>query len=504
MRTLSVPILSGIVVLMLAACTIPLNQAAQNKSRVIISSLASVEGGGRAALLGRLPGTRQPDQAVRHQTKLLSGTSRAASERLTPRPNRIATRPSARDLAADTDVASLTYAVSNLNPEAGEESFGDSLDPSNPYLDLWLTPGNWYRIVVDVVPTASAPGVVIGVARYGDQTDFYVPDDGSTVYVDLFVHPTQTPIFDPTTLSQSFSPETGSPSAITIFNTPPTIGPMDKFFYGPDPKLYYFNETAGALYLWDDISVAMNSATPYYANATEGLTIYAAAADPYYSDTVWLLANDGTDVGIYYLDTSAAVPQALLWLVVTGDVTQGLLLSNTRPTGIAVDLPGNFYVSFYTDNLTTEGYSGVVEYDRYGDWIGQDIWEIYDATWYYQQESWATDVAVNAGNVYLTVNLRFPDGTGYVDLWGYEVQYDGYSSSLNRWWTGSPLASTYPAGTPLASANPNDLWAPAKFLGFDAQARVYLSQYRWDGIASAGWIPQVSRTALDLSNLEDL
>ena len=151
--------------LILAGCLSPSGTAHKAKSRVIVaahnlsqgsSSARALRGGTRPWNRSRATPASQAGSGARLlKTKVfsahnLSAVPLAAASQPKPgkRPSKAklaAGKPkfgaASRDLSASTDIDYITYEVDNLDPNSGEDSYWDYVDPYDPYLDLFYDPG---------------------------------------------------------------------------------------------------------------------------------------------------------------------------------------------------------------------------------------------------------------------------------------------------------------------------------------------------------------------------
>jgi len=393
-------------------------------------------------------------------------------------------RAAARDLSASTDIASITYSVTNTNASSKESSLSGPLDPTDPYLELYLTPGQTYKIVVDVVPTASAPGRLTGVTRYGDSTEFTVPTDGSWSFVLMSIHPTRYWILEPNyPYYYHYVSNTAGYGGVSLFSQSASTDPTDSNFYGPDGKLYYFSKSANGLFIWSDSAapgvVLKNGTSPDYSGTADGIVLLAAAPDTIIPDTVWLLAKDTATTpnryGIYYLDTSTS-SGAYKMMDITTDVWGTGLTGG--PTGIAVYGLWYFYVTFNLHDTSSQAYGGIRKFGLGDGLVAQYPVGVTPGRTYF------TDVAVHGGRVYALSSPIFnTSGANYGTL---------VNSGLN-----GGTASAYKLDLDLnlldsRSDSYNGLMtqplvAPARLLGFNEGVGMFFSQQPWDGNGANGF-----------------
>jgi len=339
-------ILGAVLVLgTLSACTVQMGLTAAAKGKVIVAATTAQKGvKARIAKPARIAGARSVGVAMRsapvHQ---------------------------ARDLAAATDISSMTYSLFDMDNNGAPAGSGP-IDKSNPSLDLTLNPGTNYRIVVDVVITSSAPGYTVGVTHYGDQADFLV-DPSYDTYVDLTIHPTQALVFDPASVSggniKAYDPVAHTVSTVSFFTDPLTVSPSDRLFLGPDSRLYYFNKAANSVYRWQDISKPMGTASAVLTGNALGslptvllnsVSILAACADPVTADALWVVAVDASSTYHYFeVTTVSNTPTVADQADITSDITSSGLLPTVAVTGLAVDSTySDVYVSYASTDTTVK------------------------------------------------------------------------------------------------------------------------------------------------------
>jgi hypothetical protein len=397
----------------------------------------------------------------------------------------------ARVLDAATDITSLTYTLKNLDTGVTEPAV--TMNLSNLTIDLTLNPGSSYRITVDVAITASAPGTNVGVSRYGDQADFTV-DPYYDTYVDLFVHPTVAAVFDPvtaTTTVSALNPTTKSRASKPIFGTALTAGPLDKFFYSPDAKLFYFNRAKNAVFQWKDITKAIASGDKVLDGAQVGtlagtgaLDLYAACADPATADTLWVVGKDPatTPATWYYVGISAATtgsPTLYDTADITNEITNAGSATTTVATGIAVDSTwSDVYISFYNSDGASTVQSGVLQYysDSYQSYSVVNTYDKATST----PANIYTDVSWDKGKLWaLTGPVKTLGGAmphaGTANL----VALDEYMNLLDITdSTGTVLdfSKAYSASVPALSTSTAQLVLPNRFAGPIQGTVLYLSQ----------------------------
>jgi hypothetical protein len=417
----------------------------------------------------------------------------------------------ARDLSAANDIASMSYTLINTDTNAVVDS--KSIDPGYPFVDLFLTPGGNYRIVVDVAIKPTAPGTNVGVTRYGDQADFTV-DLYYDTYVDLSVHPTNALVIDPASpqLSPSsvnvFDPSDSSTTSWKFFSpvTPSgiVVGASDKFFYGPDASLYYFNKAKNTVYKWKKIwntagdksassQTPMTSADKYIdgtdlgtdAGAGGDITIVAACADPWDATSMWLLGTDPSGQWNYYAVSINQTDhsQDVLWDTVSGGIDGAFIddsndtitdLTVMTPTAIAVDSTwGDVYVTYYSKSSNTSNvYSGVLQF--YGDSLFAYHSGQVDGT---PTQPILTDVAWDQGKAWVlgspTTNLTGSGpllaNSGAAVLW----TYDDFLSPLTSY---PGLQKVYSGAISVLSSATSQLTLPNRFTGPIQATTLYISQ----------------------------
>ena len=417
----------------------------------------------------------------------------------------------ARTLDASTDINSMTYTLTNTTTGVADPAV--TMDLSNLTIDLTLTPGDAYRISVDVDIKATAPGTNVGVTRYGDQADFTV-DPYYDTYVDLTVHPTVATVFDPMTVGTTVSvldPTAKTRSTKTIFGTAPGVSTADKFFYSSDAKLFYFNKTKNAVYQWKDISAKIGSSDLVFDGAKVGtlastgaLDLFAACADPATADTLWVVGRDPatTPATWYYVGISNATtasPTLFDMADITNEITNTGAATTTVATGIAVDSTWtDVYISFYNNDGTTVQ-SGILQYynDQYQDatpvvsnYPTDTPVEIFTDVVWEKGKLWALTSPV-------TTLAPLTSKTGTADL----LTFDDYMGSLPFTdTTGATLDfhKTYTTSIPALSTSTAQLVLPNRFTGPIQGTSLYLSQTDFaagtSGILSAVNIEDPTKT----------
>jgi hypothetical protein len=502
-----------------AGCTVQ-TMVPHTKGKVMISSQRTTS----KALAGARPfvQTGAPHQKIQG----LPAAKHAVPARLAKSATWSANHTRTRDLSADTDIASMSYTLTNLDPNSGEAAVTDAIDPWWPYIDLFLTPGQKYRIIVTVNLTASAPGVAVGITQFGDQADFVV-DDYYDTYVDLYVHPVGTPVFSPivnpsTGAVSAFNSSTGAPVTGIGAATPVpgAVTTSDKFFYSTDAKLYYFNKAQasgyGAVYQWADVTQALSTASPIIDGsnvfldgaAATPITIEAISSDPSYAGWFWVIGFDGTNYWIYTVDTNYGSAEWWSYDVYDPYYVQAYMLTGVSagtptvvPTGITADIYGDVFISYYVHGITSDPIdSGILEYYngyystslRNGTGDGTVTWASNNSVY--------TDVSFEGGRLFalgspLTAPAwsgASPANTGTADVF----VYDYYLNQLE--YSPSPVANAFSGS--LAGLASSSLSRPNRFAGPSENGFLYISQT--DFAATPSVATQVlSKVGTDLSSV---
>lgn len=271
---------------------------------------------------------------------------------------------SSRTLSVSDDLASLTYQAVNTATGATEAS--GSIDPADPVVQLKLTAGQKYRIIVDAVPQAGGPGSSTGVYRFGDEALVSVPADGSWAYAFLAVRPTQSLVFHTatdSTMVSAWDPATGSDRSLALVASA-YPSETDAFFYGPRGELYYFNQYENSVYQWTDISASLDNSdnTDRILWGDDlSLEIETVAADPWIDGGLVLVAidNDSSSNTYDHHQIYRLYPTAngwYIWSTVdiedalgTGFYDDGEIVPNAEVTSVAVDpLSYSVYVGSWT------------------------------------------------------------------------------------------------------------------------------------------------------------
>lgn len=287
-----------------------------------------------------------------------------------------------RALSASTDIKAITYKTTDLTGLDDVKVKSGKINIYSLTADLFLTPGSRYRIEVDVDLNANAPGTNVGVLKYGDQVEFDV-DPYYDTYVDLTARPNKAIVLNPASVVggasstiQRINPYDTAPSFTQpeLFGGTLTPSPRDRLFYGPEAKLYYFNENANKIYQWKDVGTKMGPSDVEIEGTagTKGLDltydfkIYAACADPLENDVLWVVIHDTTSPapGWYYarVDVSNAAPEVTRSSDLTADFEGSEVGPTVVPTAIAVDsVYYDVYLTFYR-STSTSFHSGILEY----------------------------------------------------------------------------------------------------------------------------------------------
>jgi hypothetical protein len=518
-------------VLIISGCFSPSGTAHKAKSRVIVAAhnLSQGSSSARALRVGTkswnrsraIPTSQAKLGARLLKTKVfsahnLSALSLAAASQPKPgkRPAKAklaAGRPKfsgARDLSASTDIDYITYQVDNLDPNSGEDSYWDYVDPYDPYLDLFMTPGQSYRITIEVTLLSDSPiwiaGQTVGIYDYGDSAEVQVPDDGSDVWVDMMVHPMgdafQSQVTSGTQIGV-WDAMTGTLSKTQALSSALTPSPADKVFYTSDSLLYYFNEATNAVYQWPDITKPIDtSSTPYFSGTALQLTMYALCADPVWPGVFWAVGQNTTDQSWEYdmIDTTS---QSAYYTTITDDLVQNISGSDVVvvPTGIAADYYGDAYISFYNTGLGGTGHpiSGVIEYDYEGTAYA---WDIPDTTSAWTSaDSIVTDLVFSGGSLYVLASPNTSAGAvsdhnkGRADI----KVYDSYMDSLVS--NPTAIAQTF-SGSGSISTTGSALSLPNKFAGLVESGYLLISQSDF----VTGGTEDLSAVSLDLTSVYSL
>jgi hypothetical protein len=144
MKTLARYIAVAAIAAILGGCFFATGALNHQRSRVVASAIWRGRSAAPAAQTAR---TARSLGAARSLTPLVG-----KSHILPPRPAsavvgspRSAAHGASRDLSASTDIDYITYKIVNLDPNSVEAAIEDYVDPSWPYIDIYLTPGQKYR-----------------------------------------------------------------------------------------------------------------------------------------------------------------------------------------------------------------------------------------------------------------------------------------------------------------------------------------------------------------------
>jgi hypothetical protein len=415
-----------------------------------------------------------------------------------------------KDISASMDIDFITYNIVNLDPNSGEAAIQDYLDPNYPYIDIFLTPGQNYRITVDVTLLQSSPlvaaGAAVGIGAYGDSADVAVPADGSDVWVDMTIHAMGIVIKNQVTgnLITYVNPTTG---ATTTKGATASPNPQDKFFYTSDSLLYYFNFTLNSVYPWTDVTTALSTATAAFDGTTDPtgtIQIYAICPDPAYAGWFYVV---GFISGLWELDEVNIDPvYGLSWYQINPDITADLVFggassSTVFVTGVAADLYGYAYVTFYNTPSPGSGnpVSGMVQYDSYagGPAIASFIPDT-TAGWA-SADSIFTDVTYAASNIYVlaspntgTVGASTTFNIGTADVYMFDTFLNQISTNP------SPVAHSYSGTVTLTSGS--SLVLPNKFVGTIQGGTIFVSQTDFAAVGAE----YLSGVAIDLSSVKSV
>ncbi len=396
-----------------------------------------------------------------------------------------------RSLARDIGVGSITtmtYAVTDMGPSGSGPAGGGTIDPNNPFVDLYLTPNENYRIVVSLGINATAPGYFAGVTAYGDQADFLV-DPAYDTYVDLTVHPNQAVVFDPASVvsGSSSTVQMHNPTATpSLFASALTVQPADRFFYGADARLYYFNKFSNSVYHWTNINSPMSGTDAVITGAiVAGLTgrsapaISAACADPTTADTIWLVGseNSGANWWYYQITNASSTPALADSYEFTSDITSSGLLPNVVVTGVAVDSTySDVYVTYYSSDGSSTVHTGVLQY--YGDSLEyysiQNTVTTSDPT-----ASIFTDVVWDQGKAWVllspytswaSASITHNTGTAEVQT------YDDFLNPIQTYPASAPYSHTGPSALAILTTGATQLILPNRIAGPVQGSTLWISQ----------------------------
>jgi hypothetical protein len=429
-----------------------------------------------------------------------------------------------KDISASTDVDFITYTITNLDPSSGEPDIFDYLDPFYPYIDVFLTPGQNYRITVDVTLLASSPlaANTVGITGYGDSAFVSVPADGSDVWVDMAVHAIGT-VFENQVASGTtinyVNPVTG-PGTKTASPALAFTNPQDKFFYTSDSLLYYFNFNLNTVIEWTSIASALNTSTPtHFFTGTAGtgasLTfhIYAICPDPAYPGWFYVVGFDSATGGSWQLyevnyDPAGGITTAD-WtsfappLDITADlVFGGASAATVVVTGVTADPYGFVYLTYYnTPAAGGNPVSGMAEFDSY--YGGPAIYSIIPSdttTTWTSANSIFTDVMYNGSNLYVLASPNTSAGvagthsTGTADIYSFDTFFNQLSANPSQ------IARSYNGTVTLSGGS--SLTLPNKFTGTVSGGTFFFSQTDFAAAASVGTATEyLSAVPLDLSSV---
>jgi len=507
MKVLTRYLALGAIAIILGSCSIAIGALNHKKARVVASAIWH----------GRTSSTTRTVRSI--TTARTMSPYVAKSRAMPPRPassrvskSRFIAPPGSKDISASTDIDFITYTITNLDPNSGEPDIFDYLDPFYPYIDVFLTPGNNYRVTVDVTLLSSSPlvasGASVGISGYGDSANIAVPADGSDVWVDMSIHAQGIVIKNQigTTTMSYVDPTTGATAAPTFSGlTTPTALPRDKFFYTSDSLLYYFNWTLNTVY-----GVTSVNTTPAFAAATgfngpanaAGFQISAICADPAYAGWFYVIGvNAGAwELDVVNYDPAGGVSTAVWYPVgtITPDLQFGRVTPTVVVTGVTADIYGFAYVTFY--NYLPAGstpVSGVAEFDSYlgGPAIASYIPNT-TAAWT-SSDSIFTDAMYNGSNIYVlaspntSVAQAANHSTGTADVY----ILDTYLNQLST--NPSPVAQAFPGPSLPALTGGGSLLLPNKFVGTVEGGVFFLSQT--DPVV--GGTEYLSKVSLDLSTV---
>lgn len=435
------------------------------------------------ALQGRvLIGATRAVKGVAKPVKPAHSTSRSVL------PRTAMAVPRARNLSASTDISSMSYTVTDTG-SAGEAPITASIDPSYPFIDLFLTPGESYRIVVDVAITATAPGTNVGVTRYGDQADFTV-DPNYDTYVNLTVHPSKMVVFDPASILSAsgnvayYDPGVPTTGTKAFLGTGKTMSAADKFFYSPDAKLYYFNKSDNAIYLWPNIASGMSASNKVLGSSnlagSDTVQIFAACSDPTLPSTLWVVGQDTTagTWNYYEVDVSATPNVLFTSSDITADLADGLTTPTIVPTGIAVDSTySDVDITFYSTNVGV-AQSGLLSYYSNSLYTTYPLLQT-DRAFTDSSSSIYTDVSWDQGKLWVlaspNTSTATPGNTGRADI----LTFDDFINPLTTFPTA--LHQDYSLNGKLGNGGTpaNTLYLPNRFAGSAQGSFLYFSQWNY-------------------------
>ena len=516
MKILAKYLALGAIAVILGSCSFAVGALNHKKARVVASAIwrgkssAPVTRAARTAYTAR---TLSPFVAKRRvlptrPAKVFVGSSRSVAP------------ASSKDLSASTDIDSISYTIVNLNPGSGEAAIKDSLDPNYPYIDIYLTPGQNYRITVDVAlqpgSAAATAGAAVGLgSSYGDSADIAVPADGSDVWVDLLIHPVgaiviKNQVTGGGATMNYVDPSTGIVGTRAISAGVTTVDPHDKFLYTSDTLLYYFNYANQIVYQWPDIS---NAATNAVIDGVTGgsqagsigapITIYAICPDPVYAGWFYVVGFDTGDStwDVYWVNYDPAGnfgPTTQQWYF-TNDATADidLLSSTVSVTGVAADPYGFAYVTFYDAAVGSAPVSGLVEYDTYGGGAAIASFIPDTTAGWTSANSIFTDAMYGGSNVYVLASPNTLAGVGQnvgtADVFIWDIYFDQLSTNP------SPVAGSFTSAPTLTAGS---LSLPNRFSGLIQNGTLFVCQTNF---AVTGPQTEVlSGVALDLSSVKSV
>jgi hypothetical protein len=516
------------IAVILGSCSFAIGALNHKKSRVVASAIWHPRS------------TTTTTRTVRSVTTARAMSPLVAKRRvLPPKPASAFVRPSrsvapvastrtiapavSKDISASTDIDYITYTVTNLDPSSGEPDINDFLDPNYPYIDIFLTPGQNYRITIDVFLLSSSPlaGNTMGITGYGDAADIAVPADGSDVWVDMTIHAEAVVIKNQTAagpLITYVDPTTGGTSVTPAVTggLPGTTAPQDKFFYTSDSLLYYFNFSAKQVWGLTNLTtspsaaLAIDGTNVTAPGLTNPIQIYAICPDPAFAGWFYVAGFDATlgqwQLWVVNYDPAGLVgPTTNHWYYVD-NITSYLqfgngITSTVSVTGVAADPYGFAYITFYNTLTPTTGnpVSGMVEFDSYGapgaTFFDQRILDT-SGGWT-NANSIFTDAMYGGSNIYLLASPNTSPGTAGVRNHGTAdvYEYDIYLNQLSA--NPSPVHQTYTTGSAISLGTGSSLTLPNKFVGTPQGGTFFVSQTDF----AAGGPDVLSTVPLDLSSV---
>jgi hypothetical protein len=481
----------------LGSCSFAIGALNHKKARVVASAIW--HGKGTATRTARSRSAVASAFPLVRKTRALPPRPASA----VVRSSRSAAPGAARDISASTDIDFISYTITNLDLGSGEAPIQDFIDPNYPYIDVFLTPGQNYRISVDVTLLASSPallaGQAVGITSYGDAAIVAVPADGSDVYVDMTIH-AQGIVIENQVFGSAITYK--NPSGLKATSAGVTREPQDKFFYTSDSLLYYFNYTLNSVSQWSDIgsNLALDTTNFGGTNAPPGFQIYAVCPDPANgAGFFYAVGFDGVAWQLYSVNYDpAGGVQPAFWSLVA-DITLDVEFQGAQPTasvtGVAADLYADVYVTYYNEISPGAGHpmSGVLEYyfgslyaqyspDTSGGWSSTN--------------SIFTDVLFNGATLYAlaspntnVVGLGPDHNKGTADVY----MFDYYMNQLSA----NPTAISQP----FTALTGNSLSLPNKFVGMPQGGSFFISQ---TDFAVQGPGEALSVVSLDLSSVSSV